>query len=81
MNTEILLEYAPIIVVVLVFFVQQRIIVSPEQLERKHREILSEIELRYAQLRYVADLKEQVDDINEKITKVYDIVLAKQVNN
>lgn len=75
MNTETILEYAPIIIVVAMFLVQQRVIVTPEQLERKHREILSDIELRYAQQQTVADLKNQIFDINDKITKIYDIVL------
>lgn len=79
METNVLIEYAPVIVVVLAFLAQQRVIVTPEQLERKHREILSDIEVRYAQLHSVSDLKEQIDDINEKITKIYDFVLqAKQ---
>lgn len=56
--------------------VQQHIIVTPEQLERTHREILCEIELRYAKLNSVADLKEQIADINDKITKLYVLVLS-----
>lgn len=39
-----IIEYSPIIIVVLMFFVQQKIFVTPEQLEKKHREIVEEIE-------------------------------------
>ncbi len=75
MEIETLTEYAPIIVVVAMFLIQQRIIVTPEQLERKHREILADVERKYAQQQNVSDLKEQIADINDKITKIYDVVL------
>ena len=39
-----ILHYSPIIIVIMVFFIQQRIIVTPEQLEKKHREILEDAE-------------------------------------
>jgi hypothetical protein len=34
----------------IVFLIQQRIVVTPEQLERKHREILNDAEDRFATL-------------------------------
>ena len=40
------IEYSPIIIVVLMFFIQQKIFVTPEQLEKKHREIIEEIEVK-----------------------------------
>ena len=40
---EKIIEYSPIIIVVLMFFVQQRIFVTPEQLEKKQREIIEVI--------------------------------------
>ena len=75
MSIENLIDFAPVIVVVIGFLVQQRLVVTPEQLERTHREILCEIELRYAKLDTVADLREQVYDINAKITKLYELVV------
>jgi len=71
-----LLHYSPIIIAVMVFFIQQRIIVTPEQLERKHREILNEAEDRFATLSSVKDLKEQFTDMKEKIDKIYDCIIA-----
>ena len=38
------IEFAPIIVVLLLFFWQNNIFVKPEQLEKKHREILKEVD-------------------------------------
>lgn len=60
----------------MVFLIQQRIIVTPEQLERKHREILEDVENRFATLSSVKDLKEQVVDMKEKIDKIYDCIIA-----
>ena len=47
---EILIEYAPILVIVIMFLVQQKLIITPEQLERKHREILFDLEERFKEL-------------------------------
>lgn len=71
-----LLHYSPIIVAVVIFLIQQRIVVTPEQLERKHREILKDAEDRFATLSSVRDLKEQFTEMKEKIDKIYDCVIA-----
>lgn len=73
---EHLLHYSPMIVAVIVFLIQQRIVVTPEQLERKHREILKDAEDRFATLSSVKDLKEQFSDMKEKIDKIYDCIIA-----
>lgn len=71
-----LLHYSPIIIAVIIFLIQQRIVVTPEQLERKHREILEDAENRFATLSSVRDLKEQFSDMKEKIDKIYDCIIA-----
>lgn len=60
----------------MVFLIQQRIVVTPEQLEKKHREILHDAEERFATLSSLKDLKEQVFDMKEKIDKIYDCIIA-----
>jgi len=75
MNTETLVYYAPVLVVVLVFLIQQRIVVTPEELERKHREILSDIEERFVTRHSYDDLKSQFIDMKEKIDKIYDCLI------
>lgn len=72
---ENFVDYAPTIVVIICFLIQQRLIVTPEQLERKHRHILAEADLRYAKLDTLCDLREQVNDIDEKISKLYEAVI------
>jgi hypothetical protein len=71
-----LLHYSPIIIAVIIFLIQQRIVVTPEQLERKHREILKDAEERFATLSSVCDLKEQFSDMKEKIDKIYDCIIS-----
>ena len=71
-----LLHYSPIIIAIMVFLIQQRIVVTPEQLEKKHREILEDAENKFATLNSVKDLKEQFYDMKEKIDKIYDCIIA-----
>ena len=72
---EQFIYYAPMIVVVLVFLIQERIVVTPEQLEKKHREIIKDVEKRYATLNSLEDLKEQFCDMKDKIDKIYDCLM------
>ena len=73
---ENLLHYSPIIIAVVVFLIQQRIVVTPEQLERKHREILNDVEEKFVTLNSFNDLKDQFSDMKEKIDKIYDCIIA-----
>ena len=45
---ETFLQYSPLIVVIMVFLIQQRVVVTPEQLEKKHREIIADVEEHFA---------------------------------
>ena len=69
--------YSPILIAVMVFLVQQRIVVTPEQLERKHREIMLDIEKKFVTINSYKDLKEQFTEIKEKIDKMYDVIVFK----
>ena len=44
MIIEQLEQYAPYLVIIVMFIIQNNIFVRPEQLEKKHREILKEVE-------------------------------------
>ena len=72
---EQFIYYAPVIVVVLVFLIHERIVVTPEQLEKKHRELIKDVEKRYATLNSLEDLKEQFCDMKDKIDKIYDCLM------
>ena len=51
-------------------------IITPEQLEKKHREILDDVENKFATLNSVKDLKEQMGDMKEKIDRIYECIIA-----
>lgn len=72
---EKFIEYSPMIVVVLMFIIQQHIFVTPEQLEKKHREIIEEIEEKFVSMNSFIDLKEQFSEVKEKIDKIYDLLI------
>ena len=69
------MEYSPVIMLVLLCVMQFRIFVTPEILEKKHREIIAEVESRFAVRDSVIDLKEQISEIKEKIDKIYNYFL------
>ena len=71
-----ILQYSPIIVVVIMYLTQLRIVVTPEQLEKKHREILDDIENKFATQNSVKDLKEQMGDMKEKIDRIYECIIS-----
>ena len=71
-----ILQYSPIIIVVVMYLIQQRIVVTPEQLEKKHREIIEDVEEKFETLNSVKDLKEQVSDMKEKIDRIYECIIA-----
>ncbi len=72
---DTLLYYSPVIIVILVFLIQQRIVVTPEQLEKKHREILNDVENRFVTINSPEDLKCQFFEMKEKIDKIYDCLI------
>lgn len=71
MDNQILIEYAPIIIVVVAFLIQQRLVVTPEQLERKHREILKDVEQKFSTKSDFENLKDDFGEMKEKIDKIY----------
>ncbi len=72
---EKLLQYSPILIAVLIFLIQERIVVTPEQLEKKHREIIDDVGKRFVTIHSYKDLKEQFSEMKEKIDKIYDCVI------
>ena len=73
---EKILEYSPILIVLMMFFIQHKIFVTPEQLEKKHREIIESIEDKFVPLRSFKDLKEQFAEMKDKIDKIYDCLIT-----
>ena len=72
---ETLLHYSPVIVAVMIFLIQQRIVVTPEQLEKKHREIIEDIEEKFVSIHSFNDLKEQFSEMKDKLDNIYDFII------
>jgi len=71
------LYYAPVLIIVLIFLINERIVVTPEELEKKHREILRDIEKRFTTINTFEGLKSQFADMKDKIDKIYDCLILK----
>lgn len=62
-----------LICVALIF--QYNLFVTPEKLEVKHREILSDIAQNYSTKEQYNDLKAQLNVMQAKIDKIYDVII------
>jgi len=69
--------YAAVILAVILFFNQTKQFSKPEDLEKKHREILEDARKEFASMQVVNDLKSQFTEIKEKIDEIYKILLDK----
>ena len=61
---EDFIQYSPILIVIFMFFIQHRIFVTPEQLEKK-----------FVTINSFKDLKDQFSEVKEKIDKMYDLLI------
>lgn len=71
------IQYAPIVVLVVVFLLKNKIFVTPEQLEKTHTQILEEVENKFATKEILDTLKEDINELKNKVDKIYDILLSK----
>ena len=72
-----LIKYAPLILAITIYLINQKVFVTPADLEKKHREILGNIAERYATILTVAELQNQFHSMAEKIDKIYEILIEK----
>ena len=77
MDKEILKQYAPWLVIALMFFMQYNLFVTPVQLEKTHREILNEIKNEYVTKDVGDDLRAQLNTMQYKIDEIYKIISKK----
>ena len=75
------MHYSPILIAIMIFLIQQRIVVTPEQLEKKHREIIEDVEEKFVTIHSFQDLKEQFSEMKDKIDKIYDCVMTNNIIN
>ena len=68
-------KYLPIGLVGIALIFQYNLFVTPEKLEVKHREILSDISQTYSTKEQYNDLKSQLNVMQAKIDKIYDVII------
>lgn len=82
LNIEQLENYAPYIIILLMFLWQNNVFVRPEQLEKKHREILEDVKNDYVELNaykefqnhVLTEIKSIKNDIAEDINELKEIL-------
>ena len=66
---------SPCILIILIFFLQNKFFATPEQLEKLHAEILKEMEKRYLPMFSANEMKEQISEMKTKIDKIYEFFI------
>ncbi len=73
---NILYRYLPVVIMCIGFMFQYHIFVTPEMLEVKHREILTEISKNYSTKEQYDELRSQLSAMQLKIDKIYDVIIG-----
>ena len=69
-------KYLPIALLGVALIFQYNLFVTPERLEVKHREILNDISKSYTTKEQYNDLKNQLNAMQVKIDKIYDVIIG-----
>ena len=72
---EFFYKYLPVGLIGVALIFQYNLFVTPEKLEVKHREILNDISKTYSTKEQYNDLKSQVNAMQVKIDKIYDVIM------
>lgn len=70
------LHYAPVIFIVLVFLIQYRVFVTPEQMEKAKLEILKEVESKFVTLAAFNEFKEKITGVQTTVNEIYRILIG-----
>ena len=68
-------RYLPMGLVCIALIFQYNLFVTPEKLEVKHREILGDIAQNYSTKEQYNDLKGQLNHMQAKIDKIYEVIM------
>ncbi len=71
-----LYRYLPVGIMCIALIFQYNIFVTPEKLEVKHREILTEVAKNYSTKEQYDDLKSQLNAMQLTIDKIYDVIIG-----
>ena len=82
MNIEVIEQYAPWVLVILVIIWQNNIFVRPEQLEKKHREILEDVKNKYVEINAYKEFQNHIysklDEVSDNIDEVKGILMQRR---
>ena len=73
---QYIFKYLPVGLVGIALIFQFNLFVTPEKLEVKHREILNDISKTYTTKEQYNDLKNQLNAMQIKIDKIYDVIIG-----
>lgn len=66
---EKVIEYAPVIIVVVTFLFKNRIFVTPEQMQKERKNLLEEVERRFLSLAAFREYEKRMDDNFETVNR------------
>ena len=73
-------EYAPLLLVVFMFFIQHKIFVTPAQMTKEFMDFETHLERKYVQKETyniaIDEMKQDIAEIKEKIDRMYDKLMA-----
>ena len=72
---QLIYKYLPVGLIGIALIFQYNLFVTPEKLEVKHREILNDISRTYTTKEQYNDLKSQLNAMQAKIDKIYDVIM------
>lgn len=82
MNIEQMESFAPYIVILLMFIWQNNIFVRPEQLEKKHREILEDVKQKYVEINAYKEFQNHIysklDELTGSIDDLKEILMKRR---
>lgn len=85
-NLDKLAEYAPIIIILLLYIRQNNLFIKPEQLEKKHREIVKEIEKdfsgKYVEVNAYKEFQNHIysklDEVNHSLDEIKGVLMTRR---
>lgn len=73
---ETVLEYSVLTIVVIVVLRYFNLIVTPERLEKKHREILKEVEVKFVTWQTFNEFKNQFKLVQDEVHALYEHIVG-----
>lgn len=77
---EQILEYSVLTIVVIVILRYFNLIVTPEKLEKKHREILKEVEVKFVTWATFNEFKNQFKEVQDEVHAIYEHLIEGDKN-